>query len=252
MNKTIGNKIKYLDSVDSTNNYLKALYADHKPDEGLLIFTKTQLSGRGQQENNWESETNKNLLFSFIIYPTFLKADAQFILSKVISLAIVDFISQHVSNVHIKWPNDIYVGNKKIAGVLIENTIKGSKISSSIIGIGININQENFSDNTPNAVSLTMLTKKTYNINEHLQSLISNLNVWYNTLLLGHTAEINNLYLNSLFRYNQTHNYVVAGKKIKGKIIGIDPNGRLIIEIQNEGVRVFAFKEIEYCFENSN
>ncbi len=236
----------YLESVDSTNSYLKNS-SNNKPEEGLLVYTKEQLAGRGQRENHWESETNKNLLLSFIVYPVFLKADEQFILSKFVSLAMFDFLSQFIDNVYIKWPNDIYINNKKIAGVLIENTIKGKLISSSVIGIGININQEHFRKDIPNPISLKMITQKTYDIHELLHLFIDKLNNWYNKLLSGEIKKIDKLYLGSLFRYNEIHNFMVNDKKIRAKIIGIDENGRLMIEMENGSIEVFAFKEIKYC-----
>ncbi|MEN8119915.1 MAG: biotin--[acetyl-CoA-carboxylase] ligase [Bacteroidota bacterium] len=248
--KEIGNKIIYLESVDSTNNYLKIKSLDNKPKEGLLVFANEQVSGRGQRENSWESKAGKNLLLSFIVYPTFLKANKQFILSKTISLAIADCISQYTDNVRIKWPNDIYIGNQKIAGVLIENTIKGSEISSSIIGIGININQKKFSNKIPNPVSLTMLTKKEYNINELLGSLIELINTWYNKLLVGDTKEIDNEYINRLFRFNQVHNYIAEGATIEAKITGINQDGKLMVKTKNGDLKTFAFKEIKYCIGN--
>lgn len=246
----IGNRIIYLKSVDSTNNYLKKKLLDKNPDDGLLVFVDKQVSGRGQRENSWESEAGKNLLLSFIVYPTFIKADKQFILSKAISLAIADFISQYADNVSIKWPNDIYVSNQKIAGVLIENTIKGSEISSSIIGIGININQISFSNKIPKPVSLTMLTKKKYSINELLNILIGKINIWYNKLLLGEIKSIDNLYAKKLFRLEQMHNYIIDGATIKAKITGVDKDGKLMIKTESDEIKSFAFKEIKYCIEN--
>lgn len=250
LKRTIGNKITYLKSVDSTNNYLKNKLSINKPEEGLLVFAQAQLSGRGQRENSWESRAGENLLLSFIVYPTFIKAENQFILSKTISLAIVDLISQYTNNAIIKWPNDIYVGNKKIAGVLIENTIKSSEISSSIIGIGININQKCFSNKIPNPVSLTMLTKKTHNINELLLSFIEKLNTWYNKLLLGETKKIDNLYINKLFRYEQKHDYIIEDKTVKAKIKGVNQDGKLMVETECGDLKTFAFKEIKYCIGN--
>jgi len=246
MNK-IGNKIIHLTKVDSTNNYLKNKLLENKSNEGLLVFADKQVSGRGQRGNGWESKPGQNLLLSFINYPSFMKANKQFILSKTISLAIADFISQYTDNVKIKWPNDIYVDNQKIAGVLIENTLKGSEISSSIIGIGINVNQKIFSDKIPNPVSLTMLTKETYNINELLSILIEKINTWYNKLSYGEIEKIDKLYINKLFRLRQMHNYIIDGKTIKAKITGVDKDGKLLIETESGNLESFAFKEIEYC-----
>ncbi len=245
--KIIGNKIIYLDSVDSTNNYLKNELNTSNPGNGLLVCANEQISGRGQRENSWESDSNKNILLSFVVYPDFIEADRQFILSKAISLALSDFISQYTDNVSVKWPNDIFVDNKKIAGVLIENSIKGSEISNSIIGIGININQHNFSNNLPNPVSLSTLTGKTYKINELLPYLIDKLDYWYKQLILNDTETIDKLYIRRLFRYMQMNEFIVKNKIIKAKIIGVDKFGKLIIETENSFIKKFAFKEILYC-----
>ena len=122
--------------------------------EGTVVLAKEQTSGRGQVNNTWESSYGDNLLMSIVLYPEFLHAGNQFLLSKFVSLAIVDFLSYYLENVTIKWPNDIYVGNKKIAGVLIENSLRGAFISSSVVGIGLNVNQTEFSSSIPNPTSL--------------------------------------------------------------------------------------------------
>ena len=131
------------DELESTNNYAKQLVSD-KVEEGTVVLAQFQSKGRGQQGNYWESETGKNLLFSLILYPDFLEAEFQFSLSMLVSLAIVSVLDEETDEVQIKWPNDIYVGKLKIAGILIENTIKGSKLGSTIVGVGLNLNQEMF------------------------------------------------------------------------------------------------------------
>lgn len=249
MHKLIGNKIVFLETVDSTNSYLKQKLSNNKPEEGLLIYAAEQINGRGQQANIWESQANKNLLLSFIIYPNFLKAEKQFILSKVISLATCDFISEYTDDVMIKWPNDIYIKNKKVAGILIENSLKGTLISNSIIGLGININQKQFSTKIPNAISLQTHTGKNYFIDELLIVIIEKLNYWYELLLKNKIKTIDYQYIKKLFRYKQEHLFIIDKEKKKAKIIGIAPDGKLIIEAENKEIKSFAFKEIEYFIE---
>ena len=249
MKGIIGGIVMDFESVDSTNNYMKSKLVSNRLKDGLLVRTKKQHSGRGQQGNVWESGVDENLLFSFVVYPSFLNIERQFVLSKAISLAVVDFVSQYAENVCVKWPNDIYVNDKKIAGILIENTIKGLKISSSVIGVGININQENFSKDLPNPVSLAMLCKKEFDNNELMASLIEKLNVWYNKLLLKQEKLIDKQYIDKLYRFNELHDYIVDGEIITAKITGIDADGRLIVKI-GDGQRKFAFKEIGYVINN--
>jgi len=246
MHKPIGSKTLFLESVDSTNSYLKHELLNNKPEEGFLVCTDEQFSGRGQRTNSWESEAGKNLLLSFVLYPNVLKADKQFALSKAISLAVYDFILQFTDNVSIKWPNDIYIGDMKVAGVLIENSLKGDTISNSVIGLGININQKKFSKNTPNAISLHIHTGKTYNKSELLVVLTKKLNYWYKQLLGNRIGFIDKQYLSKLFRYRQTHFFIIEGQKKKAMITGVAPDGKLIIETENGEQKSFAFKEIEY------
>ena len=138
----IGNNIISLEEVDSTNRYLKDyLLKDNNTIEGLVVVATNQHSGRGQKGNTWQSEQGKNLTFSIFIKPN-IQVQAQFLISKAISLGIVDFLNDvGLSELKIKWPNDIFCKDKKIARILIENTLKGNNVSNSIIGIGLNVNQ---------------------------------------------------------------------------------------------------------------
>ena len=140
----------YLKETESTNKYLNDLCNKQCVGELTTVTTDFQTSGRGQRGNSWESERGQNLMFSFVLYPAFLKARKQFLLSQIISLAIKEELDTHVSDVSIKWPNDIYWKDKKICGMLIENDLTGTHISRSIAGIGININQEAFTSPAPN------------------------------------------------------------------------------------------------------
>src|ERR1035441_10550859 len=141
----IGKNLITLDSVASTNNFAKDMLSNTRPVEGTAIMAKEQYAGRGQMGNAWETESGKNLTCSFILYPEFLEADKQFFLNMAVALAVKDFC-EHVlhDEIKIKWPNDIYYHDKKLGGILIENSISGNKISSSVIGIGINVNQTAF------------------------------------------------------------------------------------------------------------
>ncbi len=130
--------IIYLHEVESTNNYANQLILSDAAEEGTVVLAHYQKKGKGQHGNNWESEDEKNLLMSIIIFPGFLDAGKQFLISKVVSLALIDFLKTETEDVSIKWPNDIYVGKNKIAGILIENSVKGTNMFSAILGIGLN------------------------------------------------------------------------------------------------------------------
>ncbi len=243
---SIGDNIINLETVDSTNNYLKELLKVETPQEGTVIITQEQTAGRGQVGNCWESNKGENVTLSFVIYPTFIDARNQFMISKVISLGIVDFLKTFITDVKIKWPNDIYVNEKKIAGVLIENTLIGNSISSSIAGIGLNINQKTFSPALPNPTSLSLETGDTYQLEELYETLFSKLNYWYNKLKTSKVDDIDIEYLFLLYRYQKLHQYKVGDEVFTAKIIDIDQFGRLCLLNEKKELLQFAFKEVVF------
>ena len=157
----IGTYIERIDQLESTNNYAASLLLTKRLPDGSIIVTNSQIGGRGQGSNKWESEPDRNLTFSIILYPDFVEITKQFEISKAISLGVADFLQSHVNDVSIKWPNDIYIRKAKVAGILLEYSIRRSRISSCIVGIGLNINQIKFLSDAPNPC----LTEPCYWIN---------------------------------------------------------------------------------------
>ncbi len=241
----IGQSVIKLDTVSSTNSYALDLIKNDDIDEGVTIVTKYQIAGKGQQDNFWESEKEKNLLFSVILHPCFVKVEKQFLLSKAVSLAVTDFVKTEVSNVTIKWPNDIYVDDKKISGILIENTLSGNIISNTVVGIGLNINQTGFRSDVPNPVSLKMLTNKTYNLNDCFNQLCYFIEKRYKELKKDFN-KINFEYLKNLYRFNSYNLYESRGGKFLAKIINVENNGELILETQQGEIKKFFFKEVSF------
>jgi BirA family biotin operon repressor/biotin-[acetyl-CoA-carboxylase] ligase len=242
----IGSQFILLDSVDSTNNYLKQLVISEKPNEGTVVIAQEQTAGRGQRENYWESNKGENIIMSFVVYPFFLNASNQFMLSKIVALGVVDFLKNYIDEVKIKWPNDIYIKENKIAGILIENTLLGNKISSSVVGIGININQYNFDKSIPNPTSLCKETGYAYNIKELFDSLISNFNKWYQLLKADRMDKIDIEYLGLLYRYQQLHQYKAGDEVFNAKIVDIDHFGRLCLVNEKKELLQFGFKEVQF------
>ncbi len=234
-----------LKEIDSTNNYAKQLLA-RKVEEGTVVLAHYQNRGKGQQGNFWESEADKNLLFSLILYPYFLEAGEQFYLSKIVSLALVNVLKNEVDEVSIKWPNDIFVGKKKIAGILMENSIKGNSLETSIVGVGVNLNQEKFLSDAPNPVSLKQITGKEYSprntLNDYLVSFYSLLE----KLKAGDFAAINKAYLSNLFRYGKWAKFRKEGVEFEARIIGIGSFGQLQMEERSGEISEFMFKEVEF------
>ena len=245
MNK-FNKQIILLNEVESTNNYANQLILSDAAEECTVVLARYQLRGKGQQGNTWESEYGKNLLMSMILYPDFLEAAKQFLISKVVSLAIIEFLQTETDNVSIKWPNDIYVGKNKIAGILIENSLKGMNMFSSIIGIGLNLNQETFFSDAPNPVSLKQITGKDYEIQITAELLIKNIISWYTKLKEYKKTEIDSEYESNLYGYNQWSIYSVQGKTFEARIFGIGEFGQLKLEKRDGTVSEYMFKEVEF------
>ncbi|MDX8338362.1 biotin--[acetyl-CoA-carboxylase] ligase [Draconibacterium sp. IB214405] len=234
-----------LSEVDSTNNYAKQLVAE-KAASGTVVLAQYQQNGRGQVGNFWESEAGKNLLFSLILYPVFLEAGKQFYISKVVSLALVEVLSEYLDDVKIKWPNDIYVGVKKIAGILIENTMKGNSLDSSVIGVGMNINQEKFVSDAPNPVSMKQLLGKEISKETILKSFLVKLDELIGFLIEGNLSAVDRAYLSTLFRGEGWHTYRTKGKEFSARIAGIGSFGQLRLQESGGNITEYMFKEVEF------
>ncbi len=239
-------KIIFLTEVESTNNYANQLVLSKAAEHGTVVLAQHQKKGKGQQGNSWESEAGKNLLASIILFPDFLSAGKQFYLSKIASLAIVDFLIAETKGVSIKWPNDIYIGDKKVAGILIENAIKGQNLFSSIIGIGLNLNQELFVSDAPNPVSLKQVSAKDYDIEMITETIIENIRTWYRKLQIGGFDEIDKSYFKLLFRANHWAVFMKHGISFEARIAGIGDFGQLLLEERNGSVSEYMFKEVEF------
>lgn len=238
--------ILHIQECDSTNNYLKQLLTETSLEEGTIVSADFQSAGKGQRGNGWESEIAKNLLFSIVLYPDMIKANEQFILSQVISLAVAKTLSDYTGNITIKWPNDIYWKEKKICGILLENTLNGDSIKESVIGIGINLNQDSFKSNAPNPVSLKQITGNKYNLDEILSSVKENILYLYDNLKKGDYSTITSLYKNTLFRKDGYHLYNDGRNNFFARIKDIELTGTLVLETKEGQERKFAFKEIKF------
>jgi len=236
----------FLNEVDSTNNYANQLVLTKAAEEGTVVLAQFQNSGKGQKGNSWESAPGKNLLASFILQPFFLKAAEQFYISKIISLSIAEILKSNTNDVTIKWPNDIYAGKRKIAGILIENSVLGQNIETSIAGIGLNLNQEVFVSGAPNPVSLKQLTGKEYEIQQFADDLFVAIEKWFGKLQSFNFSEIDTIYHQSLFRMKAWANYSAEGKTFEARMIGTGPFGQLQLEHRDGKITEHFFKEVEF------
>lgn len=237
----------HLEETESTNNYIKnELLAESKEDDIIIVSTDHQTAGKGQRGNNWESEKGKNLTFSILFHPTDIEANQQFIISQFTSLAIKDTLSQYTKDISIKWPNDIYWKNKKICGILIENSLIDTTIASSIIGIGLNINQTEFTNKAPNPISLKQITGNDYDLDKVLHEVIDRISLYYNKIDKNGSEDIAKRYKNSLFRHDGYHTYNDGTHNFMAHIKDIEPSGLLVLEMEDGSVHKYAFKEIKY------
>jgi len=242
----IGSIVHRIHETDSTNNYAANQLLTKRLPEGVVFIADSQIDGRGQASNRWESEPGKNLTFSILLYPEFLEISRQFELSKAISLGVADFLNEKTLNVSIKWPNDIYLENRKVAGILIENSIRINKISSSIVGIGLNINQKIFMSDAPNPVSLSQMTGLDYNLEESLSNLCLKIDTRYGQLCKGRFSQIDHDYTQILYRKGIWARYSDNNGDFEGKILGVDSIGQLQIGTKSGEINKYQFKEVSF------
>lgn len=246
-----------LKEVDSTNNYLRQFIPEKEERSFVVVVAESQHAGRGQRGNSWESEAGKNLTFSIAMRPDFLQAANQFVLSQAMALSVKETLEQYIDNTSIKWPNDIYWNDKKIAGILIENELMGKQIERSIIGVGINLNQREFRSNAPNPVSLWQITGETVEPETTLYKILERFICYYNLIRKGETSDLIYRYDKALFRRNGFHRYInhkeaesdlKQGETFEARIHHIEPDGHLILQTRSRETYAFGFKEVEFLF----
>ncbi len=247
-------KIIRLDSVESTNTYARSLDPDTADTTPLVVITDCQTAGRGQRGNSWESESGSNLTFSLVLYPRWMAPARQFELSMQVSIGIVNALRGYVDTpewLSIKWPNDIYFGDRKMAGILIENSLGQASIERSVVGIGLNVNQKVFHSDAPNPISLshatgfdidrdTLLTKVVNGILDMVDSYESDpepdeLGALYNNMLWRHDGEFH--------RWQDT----ATGKVFSAVLEGVALDGRLTLLDHTGTLRTYLFKEVRAC-----
>ena len=241
--------IVFLPVIDSTNNYANTQLFGKGLTEGTVFLAHEQTAGRGQRGSSWESEPGMNLTFSLVLMPDFLDIRRQFLISKVVCLGISDCVAALVGptrNVCVKWPNDIFVGDRKICGTLIENAVMNGVIRSSVIGIGLNVNQTAFGHGARNPVSLAGITGKAFDLNVVLDGLLRKMDFYYEQLCQGREELIDQRYEEKLYLRNEWHSFRKADVLFRGKITGVNDIGQLRIELENGDFEDFHLKEVEF------
>ena len=234
--------------VSSTNTYLKELLtAGVELPELTLVDADFQKGGRGQQGNSWESEREKNLLFSLLCHPTFLPATNQFVLSQAIAVAVQRTLSEYTDGITIKWPNDIYWNDQKICGTLIECNLMGNCIKDCIIGTGINVNQTEFKSDAPNPVSLAQITGLTFNRQTILDSVVQQFKELYEELKESGGEALKATYMQHLYRREGFYPFLEPnGETFEAEIVDVEPMGHLVLRRRDGSLSKYEFKEIKY------
>lgn len=240
------NNRTHLSETYSTSGLLKEKMTKKQLAEYTSISTDYQTAGRGQRGNHWESSRNKNLLFSFLLRPTFLSPTQQFYIAEIIALALKKTLEQYTSDISIKWPNDLYWKNKKIAGILIEHEISSTAIQTTLVGIGLNVNQNTFRSDAPNPISLKQILGKEYDKEKLLQLIFKQIESYYQRLRKNKQLEISQEYHTSLYQKDLWCTYKDKNGTFKGKIIGVDKKGCLQIAHKGGNLQTYAFKEVTY------
>ena len=252
----MADSIRWFDTVDSTNTQLMK-DRDSLPDRSVYAAL-FQTAGRGQKGNRWESRPGENLTFSLLLKPVFLSVADQFILSQIVALGLLDYLAEQGIKASIKWPNDIYAGDRKICGTLIENTLSEGHIAAAIAGIGLNLNQKEFDPAIPNPTSLSLETGKTYDVKEELPRLLACIFRYCDRLDSPYARNgFDAMYLDKLYRRGEWHAFEEmpatevptehrSGRRIEARILGIDNSARLLLEHRDGTLHAYGFKEIKY------
>ncbi|MBO2523424.1 MAG: biotin--[acetyl-CoA-carboxylase] ligase [Bacteroidetes bacterium] len=242
-------KILHFDEINSTNVFLYDKISENNDISDMVVVAAHQTAGRGMDKNRWESEAGKNLLFSIALNVNFLEAENQFKISQAVSVAIVETLSPFVDDkrLFIKWPNDIYFGDKKLAGMLIQNTIEGRMMGVSIIGIGLNVNQIEFPKDIPNPISLKMISGQDFDLDNLLNQLVSSIKTKVKSLRdKENQNEINEKYVSRSYRFGIWSDYFYQNQ-VKSMIIrGFDKYGRLLLHDKEGAEIVCDVKELQF------
>ncbi len=245
------NQVLYLDQVASTNSFLGDYLKSNHPENFFAVLGYEQTAGRGQRGNSWFAERNKSLSCSIYLKNEGIHAKEQYIISKFTAyslyICVKKFLPKTLSEgLKIKWPNDLYFQHKKLAGILIEHKLKGSSLEHSILGVGLNVNHEQFPQNLPNPISLKELTGQETPVEELLNSLIKTMKEQAQLLKIEHWAELNQAYMEALYRKEGLHLYEDKQGIFQAEIQGVADNGELILKKVNGTIGHYDIKDVQF------
>ncbi len=242
-------KIIKLDAIDSTNSFLKKMAEDSLVENFTVVWAKNQTAGRGQMKTQWVTQEGKNLTFSVFVQPKALNITHQKFLNFSVALSVYEtLLDFDIPKISIKWPNDIMAGSRKICGILIENALKGVVIQSSVIGIGLNINQHFLNEDAFKATSMSDILNKEFDLSEVLDVLLKKLEKNINDLEKHEYSTLEDRYLEVLYKKNVPSMFKTDQNVLfMGKIIGVSREGQLQIELNDETIQEFGIKEVSFA-----
>ena len=235
--------IYYIKHTTSTNDEVR----DPKYGHMDAVWAEHQSAGRGQRGHSWHSHEGENITFSVVLTPTFLPIHEQFLLSEIVALSLVHTLRAYNIECRIKWTNDIYAGDNKIVGILIEHALSGDTLARTIVGIGLNVNQREFPEDLPNPTSMACERGETFDREEIIKRIINNLETLYARLEQGEKAEIEREYIETMYHLGEPHTYAYPnGEEFVASIRGVRHSGELRLEHSDGIIREYAFKEVEF------
>jgi len=238
-----------LDAIDSTNSYLRRLYKKEAIEDYTVVMTKYQTKGRGQMGATWNSEKSKNLMCSVFKQHVDIKVKEHFYLNIITSLALIRTLeSYEIAKLKVKWPNDILADKKKICGILVENVIRNKNIDTSIIGIGLNVNQKDF-NNLPNATSMKNLSDIDFSLEDLVANILINLRYYFKQLYQKNFDILKNEYEFYLFKRKKISQFKLKnGTLMTGSIQSVNKKGNLIVRLNDKTEEAFDLKEIQLLY----
>ncbi|MGB7842304.1 MAG: biotin--[acetyl-CoA-carboxylase] ligase [Salinimicrobium sp.] len=238
-----------VNAIKSTNSFAREMFRENNGMPATCILAKRQLEGRGQRGTVWTSEEGKNLTFSIVYPKPALSPGRQFVLSAAVATTVLEVLEKfNLPRLKVKWPNDILSANLKIGGILIENVISEAKVAASIIGIGLNVNQQNF-EGLPQAGSMSGICKREFDLEDLLQQLLKDLEARLDHLSEETSEEILKTYKNHLFRRDMPSTFQLPdGTYFTGIICDVTPDGKLMVQKEDDLLQEYDLKEIKLCY----
>ncbi len=235
--------IHYKEQTASTNDDARSEELRHMD----VVWAEYQTAGRGQRGHTWHSSEGENITLSVVLEPTFLPIVEQFLLSEIAALALVDTMRDYGIECRIKWTNDIYVGDNKLVGILIEHSLMGDKLSRTIVGMGINVNQREFPTDIPNPTSMALERGIRFDRKEVIERLMTHLHEWFEHLRSGEKSYVEQRYREQMYHLDEEHTYAYpTGEHFRATLRGVRASGELRLEHEDGIIREYAFKEVEF------